>query len=845
MFTFSGRFRRRVAVLSVLSLLASVLVVAAPAAAADPKADFTATFSACVGAAAKDAGFTDVADSHANAGDINCIAYYGVTRGTSASAYSPLMFVTREQMALFLTRLASLVGIDVPADPADPGFTDTGDLSGESQTAIARLAALGITKGNNASGTTYGPSENVTRDHMALFISRLMKEMKPQADGEIGLSSTSQFGFTPSDVEDNDMDADVLSPFQDIRPTTKEEWDAITYLYELGVASGASGHATSYAPDAFMTRAAMADFMAAVLDHSNARPAGLSIQSDPAEGWGDVPATVLVSVRDNTRDPDTELPRSNPVEDQPVDVFSSASANDGLREDGTCNFGPDPDDVNFGDFVDGDCVWSDNDGATDVDGNLILDEDVDQGETRVFYAWIGAEDGDEFDADTVDEQTASVTAKKEQTELAVTSTINKYADAGYGDDLDDNTAGHQSHGQKVDLGEVDEVTFTAQLIDEDKADVKRAGIEVRVEYRQGAETDGPRDSRGYVNSHEAVLETDENGQVSYTIEGPADNTRVHDQSRADDIVFAAKDLPEAPEDVYWVEDDPVLTTSTIEVPTYVLAGSSSSVRATVYLWDQYGNPHQSHRSQKAVITIGAAAVETVTDPATDGSKTSIRPVISRGYASWRHAMATVAGTRVNVVYDVRMLARNSNGQAVKEAANDDDLDDNDIAYNDGRIITADSDATAVYDDGNALSRPGSGQRYRNILAPDTTDQFTTRETLYNGLPNADTALIKDGSDMVEVVNKALSINISTATNRHVVVTHALEGEFLADTTASPDGTADLVYSYDDDDIFIDSTGAEGVEITMDSFAAKIKDGGNTIEVLAYDVDGVSIFRLTS
>ena len=828
MFTFSGRFRRRVAVLLALSLVASVLVVAAPAAAADPEPDFEAMFSACVGDAGDDAGFTDVPDMHPNAGDIDCIAYYGITKGTSATTYAPLMDVTREQMALFLIRLAEVVGIDVNDDPADPGFTDVGDLSDESQMKIAQLADLGITKGKSA--TTYAPADEVTRGEMALFISRLMDEMSPQADGEIGLSSTTQYGYTPSDVDENDMDADIGSPFGDLGQATKDEWDAITNLYELGVAAGITD--TSYAPDRNITRASMAGFMAGVLGHSNARPAGLSIQATPAEGWGDVTATVIVSVRTD---------EFGAVEDRSVDVFSSASANEGLREDGTCNFGTNADDVNFGDFITGDCVWDDNDDATDVDGNLILDENVDQGESRIFYAWIGDDDGDKFDADTADEETASVTAKKEQTSLAVTSTINKYADAGYGEDLDSTADGHQTHGQKVDLGAVSEVTFTAQLKDDADADVKRAGVKVRVEYRQGAETDGPRDSRGYVNSHEAELETDENGQVSYTIQGPTDNRRVTNQTRADDILFEVEGLPTGSEDVYWVEEDPVLTTSTLELPTYVVAGTSSSIRATVYLWDQYGNPHQSHRSQKAVITIGADAVPTVTDPPTADSNTSIRPVISRGYASWRNALATTAGAAVNAVYDVRMLLRNSNGIAVQDGS-DDNLDDNDTAYNDGRVITADSDtATAVYDaDGNALSRPGPSQGYRNILAPDTTDLFTTRAILYNGETTTATALNNDGSGTVQVVARAVSTDVD-ATTAMTVFNGDLEGEFLVDTDA--DGDADRVYSYDDDDIFIDSTGAEGVEITMARFAAEIKDGGNTIEVLAYDIDGTSIFRL--
>ena len=268
--------------LSVLSLLASVLVVAAPAVAADPEPDYTATFSACVGAAAEDAGFTDVLSTHTDAGDINCIAYYGITKGTSVTTYSPLMKVNREQMALFLTRLASLVGIDVDDDPSDPGFTDTTGLSDESQTAIAQLADLGVTKGTSA--TTYAPADPVRRDHMALFIRRLMDKMVPQADGQIGLSSTTQFGHIPSDVDDNEEDADILSPFTDIRETTREEWDAITNLYELGVASGISD--TSYAPDADMTRQDMAGFMAAVLDHSNARPAGFEHPSHPHHWLG-------------------------------------------------------------------------------------------------------------------------------------------------------------------------------------------------------------------------------------------------------------------------------------------------------------------------------------------------------------------------------------------------------------------------------------------------------------------------------------------------------------------------------------------------------------------------------
>ena len=59
-------------------------------------------------------GFEDVPAGHANAGDIDCIAYCGITKGTGdGTTYSPSMSVNCEHMALFLTRLAGLVGIKV------------------------------------------------------------------------------------------------------------------------------------------------------------------------------------------------------------------------------------------------------------------------------------------------------------------------------------------------------------------------------------------------------------------------------------------------------------------------------------------------------------------------------------------------------------------------------------------------------------------------------------------------------------------------------------------------------------------------------------------------------------
>ena len=194
--------------LAVLALVASVLVAVPAAAADDPEPSLDGYFHGVRWMRLIRRNSTDVPASHPNTGDIDCIAYYGITQGTSATTYSPTMSVTREHMALFLTRLAARVGIEMVSDPGDSGFTDIGDLSAKSQTAIAQLVDLGITVGTGT-GSTYSPADHVERGHMALFISRLMDLMTPYGGDK------SDEAHTPSDVDGLNRD-DIGSPYNDI-----------------------------------------------------------------------------------------------------------------------------------------------------------------------------------------------------------------------------------------------------------------------------------------------------------------------------------------------------------------------------------------------------------------------------------------------------------------------------------------------------------------------------------------------------------------------------------------------------------------------------------------------------
>ena len=117
-------------------------------------------------------GFTDIAGLNASTQvAINQLAQLEITQGTSATTFSPNEPVTRWQMALFITRLATAAGLVLPSG-APQGFTDLGGLSNEAQIAINQLAQLDIADGTSA--TTFSPMANVNRWQMALFLTRTL-----------------------------------------------------------------------------------------------------------------------------------------------------------------------------------------------------------------------------------------------------------------------------------------------------------------------------------------------------------------------------------------------------------------------------------------------------------------------------------------------------------------------------------------------------------------------------------------------------------------------------------------------------------------------------------------------
>ena len=110
--------------------------------------------------------YDDVAVGHPFAGEILGLIELGITTGCTETSFCPSDFVTREQMAAFLTR-----ALDFPAPSVATNTFDDDDGS-IFESEIETIYARGITTG--CTETSFCPSDFVTREQMAAFLTRAL-----------------------------------------------------------------------------------------------------------------------------------------------------------------------------------------------------------------------------------------------------------------------------------------------------------------------------------------------------------------------------------------------------------------------------------------------------------------------------------------------------------------------------------------------------------------------------------------------------------------------------------------------------------------------------------------------
>lgn len=96
----------------------------------------------------------------------------GITKGTSATTFSPRVQLTREQLATFLFRYAQYAGMETAVRGELSGYTDASSVSGYARTAMEWAVGSGIVKGTT--DTTLEPQGTALRVQIAVMVWRFL-----------------------------------------------------------------------------------------------------------------------------------------------------------------------------------------------------------------------------------------------------------------------------------------------------------------------------------------------------------------------------------------------------------------------------------------------------------------------------------------------------------------------------------------------------------------------------------------------------------------------------------------------------------------------------------------------
>jgi len=186
-------------------------------------------------------GFADVLFSHWAFNQITACVDAGIVSGYEDGTYHPWDPVTRDQMAVYISR--GLAGGDayVPTGPAEAAFPDV-DSDHWAYDYVEYAASQSVVAGYDDG--LYHPEYEVTRDQMAVYVARAM--VAPT--GEAALAD-----YVPADPRN----------FPDVA-TNFWAYKHIEYCVENGVVQGYLDG--SYHPEAVVTRDQMAVYVARAFD---------------------------------------------------------------------------------------------------------------------------------------------------------------------------------------------------------------------------------------------------------------------------------------------------------------------------------------------------------------------------------------------------------------------------------------------------------------------------------------------------------------------------------------------------------------------------------------------------
>lgn len=170
--------------------------------------------------------FTDIDQKEWYAPHVNAVIEAGLMNGTSATTFVPDGELTRAMVVQILYNMEGRPGYNASNDPFS-------DVVSKDWFAPAVLWAYQNNVTTGTSATTFAPNENVTREQMATFIYRYMKETKGES-----------------------FDGSAVSKFNDDRQISSWAKDAVYTMAGEGIINGVGGG--NFAPKNTATRAHIA-----------------------------------------------------------------------------------------------------------------------------------------------------------------------------------------------------------------------------------------------------------------------------------------------------------------------------------------------------------------------------------------------------------------------------------------------------------------------------------------------------------------------------------------------------------------------------------------------------------
>jgi hypothetical protein len=442
-------------------------------------------------------------------------------------------------------------------DSEDQGFSDIAGESDAIQNAINQVAGADIMEG---SGSLFNPTGGVSRQDMAVFLDAFLTEAGIELDKKAP---------KPYNVDEDDID----TPFNDLGRVTFAAYGAINRLYELGVANG-TGDGSTFSPNALLSRAQMAVFITRALAHTDARPAGLSVQVAPRTAYDDETPTLQAALRDADHEP---------IPDALIEVFSAQSHVDAFDDEGECV--ADLSDEALGSIGAIRCEIDAADEATEPDGNVLLDIDAEEfclGNTTL-WVWTG-DIGDEFNLDETEFDSTPVHVDRAPKDVDVASD-------------------QASNATFLRYG--DTATFEVQVVNKigDPVAVEGLVLKINVDQSRGR---APNDRSSFSNVTDEYT-TDAHGRVelNFTYEDPrpGDDRQgdsnavvvdVESVENADGSPYTRIRTPHGQDEVIWSDRDslPWDLSLSQSVKYHEASDEGSGVRHTVRatLVDQYGDP---------------------------------------------------------------------------------------------------------------------------------------------------------------------------------------------------------------------------------------------------------------